>query len=63
MNISWVAHDALCNLKQMGIVHDYVKEFNSLLLDVMEVSELNKLFNFMRSLKSWAQLKLQRQGV
>ena len=33
--------------KQTSSVKDYVKEFNSLILDFKDMSEVDKLFNFM----------------
>ena len=34
-------------LKQIGSIRDYVKEFSSLILDIKDMSEVDKLFNFM----------------
>ncbi|KAL0364745.1 UNVERIFIED_CONTAM: hypothetical protein Sangu_0572100 [Sesamum angustifolium] len=44
-------------------VRDYVKEFSSLMLDVRDMSEEDKLFNFLSGLQTWAQTELRRQGV
>ncbi|KAL0438816.1 UNVERIFIED_CONTAM: hypothetical protein Slati_2364600 [Sesamum latifolium] len=44
-------------------VRAFVKEFSSLLLDVRDMSEEDKLFNFMAGLQPWAQTELRRQGV
>ncbi|KAK4380949.1 hypothetical protein Sango_3015800 [Sesamum angolense] len=46
-----------------SIVRDYVKEFSSLMLDVRDMSEEDKLFNFLSGLQTWAQMELRRQGV
>ena len=62
-NTLWVARDALKRLKQSGTVRDYVKEFSSLMLDIRNMTEEDKLFNFMSGLQSWAQMELRRQGV
>ncbi|CAL5371561.1 unnamed protein product [Camellia sinensis] len=62
-NTSWVARDALKRLKHAGSVRDYVKEFSSLMLDIKNMSEEDKLFNFMSGLQNWAQLELRRLGV
>lgn len=62
-NTSWVARDSLRKLKQTGSMRDYVKEFTSLMLDVKDMSEQDKLFNFMSGLQNWAQAELNRQGV
>ncbi|KAK9168819.1 hypothetical protein Syun_000959 [Stephania yunnanensis] len=45
-NAAWQAREALRKLKQTGSVRDYVKEFSSLLLDIKNMSEEDKLFNF-----------------
>ena len=47
----------------MGSIHDYVKDFCFLLLDIREMSEEDKWYNFLSSLKPWAQMKLRRQMV
>ena len=44
-------------------MRDYVKEFNSMMLDIKNMSEEDKLFNFMSGLQGWAQTELRRQGV
>ena len=50
-------------LKHMGFIWDYWKDFCSLLLDIRGMSEKYKLYNFLSSLKPWAQVKLRRQQV
>ncbi|KAL0308025.1 UNVERIFIED_CONTAM: hypothetical protein Sangu_2998600 [Sesamum angustifolium] len=62
-NTSWLARESLRNLKHTGTVREFVKEFSSLMLDVRDMSEEDKLFNFMAGLKPWAQTELRRQGV
>ena len=62
-NTSWLARENLKKLKQTGSVRDYVKEFSSLMLDISNMSEEDKLFNFMSGLQTWAQAELRRQGV
>ena len=44
-------------------MRDYVKEFSSLMLDIKNMLEEDKFFNFMSGLQGWAQTKLHRQGV
>lgn len=39
-----------------------MKVFTSLLLDINDMSEEEKLFNFFTGLKPWAQIKVRRQG-
>ena len=50
MNTAWMARKSLNKLKQTGSVRDYVKEFSSLILDIKDMSEVDKLFNFMSGL-------------
>ena len=63
LNTTWMARESLKKLKQTGSVRDYVKEFSSLILDIKDMSEVDKLFNFMSGLQGWAQTELRRQGV
>ncbi|KAL0300263.1 UNVERIFIED_CONTAM: hypothetical protein Scaly_3053000 [Sesamum calycinum] len=46
-NKSWVAREFLRNLRYTGTVPEFVKEFSSFMLDVRDMSEEDKLFNFM----------------
>ncbi|RVW59333.1 hypothetical protein CK203_091066 [Vitis vinifera] len=62
-NTAWVAREALKRLRHIGTVREYVKEFSSLMLDTKNMSEEDKLFNFMSGLQGWAQKELWRQGV
>ena len=62
-NTAWMARESLKKLKQTGSVRDNVKEFSSLILDIKDMSEVDKLFNFMFGLQRWAQTELRRQGV
>lgn len=62
-NTSWVARKALKKLKHTVTVKDYIKEFNSLMLDVHNMSKEDKLFNFFSSLQPWTQIELIRRGV
>ncbi|KAL0433410.1 UNVERIFIED_CONTAM: hypothetical protein Slati_2675300 [Sesamum latifolium] len=61
--MSWVARESLRNLRCTGTVRGFVKELSSLMLDVRDMSEEDKLFNFMAGLQPWAQTKLRRQCV
>ncbi|KAL8125228.1 hypothetical protein AgCh_012780 [Apium graveolens] len=63
LNASWLARESLRNLKQTGTVRDYLKEFISLLLDIKNMSDEDKLFNFLAGLKPWAQVDLGRQAM
>ncbi|GFS34431.1 hypothetical protein Acr_00g0034000 [Actinidia rufa] len=62
-NSSWVARESLQGLRHTILVRDYVKEFSFLLLDIRDMSEEDKLFNFMVGLQNWAQLELRRLGL
>ena len=58
-----MARESLKKLKQTGSVRDYLKEFSSLILDIKDMSKVDKLFNFMSELQGWTQTELRRQGV
>ena len=62
-NTAWMAREALKKLKHTGSVREYVKAFSSLMLDIHNMSEDDKLFNIMSGLQNWAQVELRRQGV
>ena len=62
-NIAWVAREALKKLRHTGSVRDYVKELSSLMLDIKNKLEEDKLFNFMSGLQELAQTELRRQVV
>ena len=47
----------------MGSVREYVKEFSSIMLDIRNMSDEDKLFSFISGLQGWAQTELRRQGV
>ena len=53
-NIAWVVTEAPKRLRHTGSVRDYVKELSSLMLDTKNMSEEDKLFNFMSGLQGWA---------
>ena len=61
--MAWLVQESLRRLKQTGTVRDYVKEFSSLKLDIKNMSEEDKLFNFVSGLQAWAQTELRRPGV
>ncbi|KAL0410971.1 UNVERIFIED_CONTAM: hypothetical protein Slati_3686800 [Sesamum latifolium] len=50
-NTSWVSRESLRNLRHTGTVRAFVKEFNSILLDMRDMSEEDKRFNFMADFK------------
>lgn len=49
-NALWVAKDSFKRLRQLGTVRDYIKKFSSLMLDIQNMSEEDKLFNFLSGL-------------
>lgn len=51
-NASWIARESLRHLRQTCIVREYVKKFTSLLLDIRDMAEADKLFNFVSGLKA-----------
>ncbi|XP_070037204.1 uncharacterized protein [Nicotiana tomentosiformis] len=51
---SWLARDRLKRMRQTEIVHDYIKEFTSLMLDIQNMSEDEKLHNFIYGMQAWA---------
>ena len=62
-NSAWLARESLKRLKHTGSVREYVKEFSSIMLDIKNMSDEDKLFNFISGLQGWAQTELRRQGV
>ena len=50
-------------LKHTGSIHEYVKEFSTLMLEIPNMAEEELLFNFMDNLQSWAEQELRRRGV
>ena len=62
-NTAWMARESLKKLNQTGSVRDCVKEFSSLIFDIKDMSEVDKLFNIMSGVQGWAQTELRRQGV
>jgi hypothetical protein len=62
-NAGWQARESLKKLRHTGTPREYVKEFSSLMLDISNMSDEDKLFNFMSGLQPWAQAELRRQNV
>ena len=60
---SWIARDRLKRLRQTGSVRDYIKELTSLMLDIQNMSDEDKLHNFISGMQAWAQNELRRQNV
>ncbi|KAK4422090.1 hypothetical protein Salat_2160000 [Sesamum alatum] len=53
-NTSWLVRELLQKLKHSGTIRDYMKEFSSLMLDIKEMAEKDKLFNFPSGPQTWA---------
>ncbi|MCF8701937.1 hypothetical protein L3054_11180 [Corynebacterium sp. MC-10] len=62
-NTLWIARDKLRNLRHTGSVRDYIKDFSSLMLDIQNMSDEDKLHNFIAGMQGWAQTELRRQNV
>ncbi|XP_070054201.1 uncharacterized protein [Nicotiana tomentosiformis] len=62
-NSSWVARDCLKQLRHTSYIWDYAKDFSSLLLDIQNMSDEDKLHNFISGMQGWAQNKIRRQKV
>ena len=60
INSAWLARESLKRLKHTGSVREYVKEFSSIMLDIKNMSDEDKLFNFISGLQGWAQTELRR---
>ncbi|KAL0373318.1 UNVERIFIED_CONTAM: hypothetical protein Sradi_3247500 [Sesamum radiatum] len=60
-NVEYNARRALQKLEHTGFMRDYVKSFSTLMLDIRDMSEKDKLFTFMEGLKPWSRLELRRQ--
>ncbi|XP_043813663.1 uncharacterized protein LOC110612552 [Manihot esculenta] len=61
-----VAYDARCKLgelQQTGSVRDYVRDFSRLMLNIENMQEEDRFYNFMKGLKPWAKNELRRQKV
>lgn len=50
-NKTWVARESLKRHRHIEFVWEYVKEFSSLMLEIKDMLEENKLFNFMSKLQ------------
>ena len=59
-NAAWLARENLRKLRHTGTPREYVKEFSSLMLDIRNMSEEDKLFNFTSGLQAWAQDEVRR---
>ena len=50
-------------VKHIGSIHEYVKEFSTLMLEILNMIKEELLFNFMDNLQSWTKQELGRHDV
>ncbi|KAE8699135.1 Flowering locus K-like proteiny domain [Hibiscus syriacus] len=62
-NVEYNARKKLRGLTQTGTVCEYVREFATLMLDIRDMAENDKMFYFLEGLKPWARTEIQRQRV
>ncbi|XP_070013049.1 uncharacterized protein [Nicotiana sylvestris] len=62
-NASWLVGDRVKRLRQTGTTRYYIKEFTSLMLDIQNMSEDDKLHNFISGMQAWELNELRRQNV
>ncbi|XP_016571348.2 uncharacterized protein LOC107869321 [Capsicum annuum] len=62
-NATWIARNKLKRLRQTGTIRDYINVFTSLMLDIENMSDEDKLHNFISGMQEWSQIKLRWQTV
>ncbi|KAA0055941.1 uncharacterized protein E6C27_scaffold319G00670 [Cucumis melo var. makuwa] len=62
-NVEILARRKLRDLRHIGEIREYVKQFVGLMLDIRDMSEKDKVFYFVEGLKPWARAKLYEQRV
>ncbi|RVW80094.1 hypothetical protein CK203_052415 [Vitis vinifera] len=62
-DVAYLARKNMKRLKHTGLIHEYAKEFSTLMLEIPNMFEEKLLFNFMDNLQSWAEQELRRHGV
>ncbi|KAE8663644.1 hypothetical protein F3Y22_tig00112925pilonHSYRG00094 [Hibiscus syriacus] len=62
-NVVYEARKKLRELKQRGIIRDYVKEFTTLMLQIPNMSEDDLLFYFIDGLQGWAKQEIHRRDI
>ena len=60
-NVAYLARKSMKRLTCS--IHEYVKEFFILVLEIPNMMEAELLFNFMDNLQNWAEQELRRLGV
>ncbi|KAK3006912.1 hypothetical protein RJ639_017292 [Escallonia herrerae] len=62
-NTAFNARKALLECKHTGSVREYCQAFSALMLDISDMSTVDRLFFFMEGLKPWARTELNRREV
>ncbi|KAJ4728107.1 Retrotransposon protein, putative, Ty3-gypsy subclass [Melia azedarach] len=62
-NVEEMAMRKLRGLKQRGTIKDYVREYNSLMLEISDMPEKSRLLFFLDGLQPWAEQELKRRNV
>ena len=62
-NVEIMARRKLCDLKHTSSIREYVKQFSLLMLDIRQMSELDKIIQFTEGLKPWAKSKLYEHDI
>ncbi|KAK2996107.1 hypothetical protein RJ639_029454 [Escallonia herrerae] len=62
-NTAFNARKALLECKHTGSVREYCQAFSALMLDISDMSAVDRLFFFMEGLKQWARTELNRRRV
>lgn len=57
---TWEARTKLKYIKQTGILQAYQKEYSSAALELHDMVEKDKVFNFIMGLKPWARNEVRR---
>ncbi|KAK3027702.1 hypothetical protein RJ639_041412 [Escallonia herrerae] len=62
-NTAFNARKALLECKHTGSVREYCQTFSALMLDISDMSAVDRLFFFMEGLKPWARTEFNRRRV
>ncbi|KAK3026584.1 hypothetical protein RJ639_041604 [Escallonia herrerae] len=62
-NTAFNARKALLECRHTGSVREYCQAFSALMLDISDMSAVDRLFFFMEELKPWARTELNRRRV
>ena len=62
-NVNYLARRKFRDLRQIGLVQDYVKMFTTIILDIHDMMEKDKLFFFLHGLSCDVAMEFQRRRV